>query len=33
VVRFSFAFFSLLSVLLAVGCLRYEIFVLYIFCW
>jgi hypothetical protein len=26
VVLFSFAFFSLLSVLLAVGCLRYEIF-------
>jgi hypothetical protein len=29
-VRFSFAFFSLLSVLLAVGCLRYE-FLCYIF--
>ncbi len=29
VVRFSFAFFSLLSVLLAVGCLRLEFCVIY----
>ncbi len=33
VVRFSFAFFSFLSVLLAVGCLRYEILCYIFFCW